>query len=631
LADLRPRPISGTGPGWPVLALLAALMAFGLLGTRAIWDPDEGRYVETAREMVVSGNWTYPTLHGVPHFTKPPLAYWSIAAGMSLLGQNEWGARLYCGVAFAATVLVLAAFGETLCGGARGRWTGVVYATMLFPFAAASIVTTDTVLTLFAVVACFAFWSAWTRPAMSRPAAYVLWASLGLAFLTKGPPGLLPLLVIVPFALLAGDAPVAGRWVWFRPGALALFALLALPWYALAIHGAPGLLRYFLEDEVVRRVATDAHDRNAQWYKPLQLYLPALTLGVLPWCAFWPAALRRFPGFVRIRDRPAALFLTLWVVVPVLLFSLVRSRQPLYVLPVAPALALATVLGFRIGGERLRVMVAAAAAVGLLALRLVASRVDDRRDARAFADWLRPWIEDRATEVVIVSRNAHGADFYLDAPVSLARWDVEGDPRFRALESVAEEVDELSGSGYRHVFVVKETHVERLVERIRETGAEPVPGSARHGERVVVVDPLPKPGGRPARVGLVWGDPGAAVDRLDRARSVEDLVERLAPVEVVVLGENAGPAIPGRVDQARALWRLRGYGVPVRVRDLGTGEGPVALTFEGGSAVSVRSSSAALEIVSSEGRVVGSVTADEPVAWIELGGPEPVLQRWIGH
>ncbi len=74
------------------LALFAWL---GLLaGSRALNLLDEARYVAVAWRMLRSGDWLVPTLDGLPFFHKPPLFYWNTAASMSLLGPNEFAARL---------------------------------------------------------------------------------------------------------------------------------------------------------------------------------------------------------------------------------------------------------------------------------------------------------------------------------------------------------------------------------------------------------------------------------------------------------------------------------------------------------------------------------------------------------
>jgi 4-amino-4-deoxy-L-arabinose transferase-like glycosyltransferase len=62
--------------------LLAFAMAFQ--GSRAIWNPDEGRYTHVALQMLRSGDWLTPRLHPEgAHFSKPPLTYWAIAASVS--------------------------------------------------------------------------------------------------------------------------------------------------------------------------------------------------------------------------------------------------------------------------------------------------------------------------------------------------------------------------------------------------------------------------------------------------------------------------------------------------------------------------------------------------------------------
>ncbi|MGH7162136.1 MAG: ArnT family glycosyltransferase, partial [Planctomycetota bacterium] len=76
-----------------VLALGAALGA-ARAAVVGISDPSEGRYAQIAWEMAASGDWLVPRWQRIPHLEKPPLAYWAGAAGISLLGRNELGARL---------------------------------------------------------------------------------------------------------------------------------------------------------------------------------------------------------------------------------------------------------------------------------------------------------------------------------------------------------------------------------------------------------------------------------------------------------------------------------------------------------------------------------------------------------
>jgi 4-amino-4-deoxy-L-arabinose transferase-like glycosyltransferase len=78
LRSLLPRP----GVLW--IAVLAIVLALGFLGTRGIWDPDEGRYTNVALNMLDSGDWLNPRRNDeVGHWTKPPLTYWAIAASVA--------------------------------------------------------------------------------------------------------------------------------------------------------------------------------------------------------------------------------------------------------------------------------------------------------------------------------------------------------------------------------------------------------------------------------------------------------------------------------------------------------------------------------------------------------------------
>src|SRR5579883_3641559 len=82
---------------WQRLVLVAAIGAVVCLtglGKPALWEPDEGRYGEIAREMLVRGDYVTPRDDWVRYFEKPPLMYWLTAASIRSLGVNEFSARL---------------------------------------------------------------------------------------------------------------------------------------------------------------------------------------------------------------------------------------------------------------------------------------------------------------------------------------------------------------------------------------------------------------------------------------------------------------------------------------------------------------------------------------------------------
>ena len=76
-----------------MLALLLPALLIGL-GERPLYKIQEVRIAETAREMVVSGDWLVPRYNGELRLQKPPLPYWLTAASYRLFGVNETATRL---------------------------------------------------------------------------------------------------------------------------------------------------------------------------------------------------------------------------------------------------------------------------------------------------------------------------------------------------------------------------------------------------------------------------------------------------------------------------------------------------------------------------------------------------------
>ena len=179
-----------------VLGLLVYCLAFQ--GTRSLWEPDDGRYSAAAMEMIRHGDWLKPQLHREqPHWAKPPLTYWAIAASVSCFGRNEFAARLPSSLSYFLTIGLVYLLGRLFLN--RRAWLApLVYATFIMPSVASNIITTDGLLTLWETTAICAFaYAAWGDNRSAAPLwMLVMWGAFGFAFLTKGPPGLLPLIAV---------------------------------------------------------------------------------------------------------------------------------------------------------------------------------------------------------------------------------------------------------------------------------------------------------------------------------------------------------------------------------------------------------------------------------------------------
>ena len=139
------------------LVLLALALAFGFLGMRGVYDPDEGRYTNVALTMLESGDWINPQRNeDTGHWTKPPMTYWAVAASLGTFGNNPWAARLPSALAFLLCTWLCWRSARRLAPGAQDV-AALAYMTLLMPTVAAQLVTTDFLLSAFQAVAFYAF------------------------------------------------------------------------------------------------------------------------------------------------------------------------------------------------------------------------------------------------------------------------------------------------------------------------------------------------------------------------------------------------------------------------------------------------------------------------------------------
>ncbi len=411
------------------ILLLGLLLGFAFQGTRGLWSPDEGRYVDGAVQMLDSGDLLAPAYSPEqPNFSKPPLTYWVIAASLETFGRNTAAARAPFALAFAATLLLLYAMGRQLVP--ERPWLPVlVYACAPFPFLAANIISTDAFLCLFEALALLGFLRAafGTDPAWGRRWVLLTWLGFGLAFLTKGPPGLIPLLAIVPFVLLRDGWRGLGRL--FAPAGLAVFLLVGGSWYVLAMLRYPWLLHYFLHREVYDRMFTAVQQRHPGPFGWIVVYVPTLVLGSLPW---WPmllgrksrAALAEDWREARRRRHGPEQFLLLWLLLPLLVFCLVQSRLPLYILPLFLPLSLLLALALRrrvVPGSAAQKLALGLWIVALLAVKASAAWLaHPAADNRLAAQQLAALAKNHAyRSVVFVENTALGYDIEEQTPWGL--------------------------------------------------------------------------------------------------------------------------------------------------------------------------------------------------------------------
>lgn len=470
---------AGSHPLTMQAIVLGLILAFGFLGTRGIWDPDEGRYTNVALTMLDSGNWLDPMRNeDIGHWTKPPLTYWLIAASVASFGQTPWAARLPIALSYLACMLLAWRIARHTARGAENE-SVLVYATMLLPFAAGQLVTTDFVLSAFQMLAMYGF--VLYRFDLSRPPWHgllLMWLGFALGFLTKGPPALVPLLAIALMRRLS-PRPAPCPWAWHLAG-FALFLLVALPWYVAVVARHEGLLSYFLGAEVVDRIASNRFERNGEWYGWAKVYLPTLLIGTLPWTSSLWRWLRSLPRELTAgyrqrpsEERPTALFLALWVLVPLGVFCLARSRLPLYILPLFAPIAIAIATTRRAHGQGLPHWRWLLLWVGLLlGLRMAGAYFPTHKDASTWADAIRERAPGPVTEVIFVEDMARYG-LHLHLGVEIEKVSIEPRPQARFNPSEDEALwEEIAETGLEDglIYVTKQATWPEVVRVVAEHG-----------------------------------------------------------------------------------------------------------------------------------------------------------------
>ncbi|BCX68119.1 MULTISPECIES: lipid IV(A) 4-amino-4-deoxy-L-arabinosyltransferase [Pseudomonas] len=320
-----------------MLPLLLAVMALAYLlplGTHGLWIPDETRYAQISQEMLLSGNWVSPHFMSVRYFEKPAAGYWMIALGQALFGQNLFGVRFASALSTGLSVLLCYLIAGRLWNQPRKSFAcALLYMSLSVIAGAAGYANLDPQFTFWVNLSLVALWFA--LDSADRRQRLIGWAVLGLAcgmgFMTKGfLAWLLPVLIALPWVIWQK------RWrelLVYGPLAIVVAIAVSLPW-VLAVHGQePDYWRFFFWHEHIRRFAGDDAQHDAPWW----YYLPLLVAFSLPWVALLPPALKQ--AWQTRREANIA-FLLLWLLMPLLFFSISKGKLPSYILPCLLPLAL---------------------------------------------------------------------------------------------------------------------------------------------------------------------------------------------------------------------------------------------------------------------------------------------------
>ena len=374
---------------------------------------DEARSPVMARDIVSRGHWLAPTIAGRPRLNKPPLHAWLIAL-VSLPGGEVTPrtAALPSMIGGIGIVLGTICLGWRLFGHTVGVTAGLVASTTIGLFALAHVPLTDTTLT-FAItgaVCAFALFEFEQRRGM-LPAFYV---ATGLAFLAKGPVGLIPLAVALAWRLAAhGWRGVPG--LLSLPGLLAL-ALLTVPWLLLAVQTGG---HEFVQTVLVQDFQSTYFGSGGRLWQRVAHPFKLAAGHLLPWVillplAAWAAMREPDPQHAR-RSR----LLIVWAVTTFVLIAISERQRWRYYLPLVPPVALLVAAWYHRRPARPTTALAAVVCLCLVVITLglrVRSEALKRQRLTAVQDIVRELRAARAPTYAIDSPEIV-FDYYADHQV----------------------------------------------------------------------------------------------------------------------------------------------------------------------------------------------------------------------
>ncbi|MGP1274334.1 MAG: ArnT family glycosyltransferase [Caulobacterales bacterium] len=321
-----------------VLVALAAMLP-GFFTIPAM-DRDESRYIQASRQMMETGDFIDIRFQDEARHKQPVGTYWAQVVTTTPFGGAEapvWAHRLTSLFGIIAAIIMTGWLGSRLFSPQVGLAAGLVLAIALSLQVEARTAKTDALLLGFGMLAQISLAMLALKITDRRPAfigwPFAMWAATGVCILIKGPIfTMVTALTLFAFIALTRDFDLLRR---IRPGlGLLVVIAIAAPWLvAVTIVTDGAFLAEAVGWSMLRKVSEAAENHTG----PLGFHL------MLSPVTLWPGAvllaLAVLAAWKHRKDR-TILFLVSWIVPTWIVFELITTKLPHYVVPTFPAIAI---------------------------------------------------------------------------------------------------------------------------------------------------------------------------------------------------------------------------------------------------------------------------------------------------
>ncbi|UKN00697.1 glycosyltransferase family 39 protein [Paracrocinitomix mangrovi] len=299
-----------------ILIILAVVAFVPTLGIVHLFDWDEINFAESAREMMVTGDYFKVQVNFTPFWEKPPLFFWLQAGSMHLFGINEFAARFPNAIAGIITIAVLYFIGKKEKNQRFGLIWGYLYMCSFLPqmYFRSGII--DPVFNLFIFLSSYYLFKGLMVADKKQKHALLAGLFCGLAVLTKGPVGFL--LVLLTFIIFIALKKFKVFPSFKQIGIFALMVVMvSFLWFGFEmVKNGPWFLIEFIEYQI------DLFSRPVAGHsQPFYYHFVVVLIGTFPLSIFAiPSLIKR----KRETDLERWWTILFWVVL--ILFSIVETK-----------------------------------------------------------------------------------------------------------------------------------------------------------------------------------------------------------------------------------------------------------------------------------------------------------------